>query len=168
MASRLFIGSYFSFRLFFYIERRKENSDFMEKFYFLSFFHTFSKYAFILYDNKKSKKKNGDDQPIDENIISTSKRWFSRNSTIAYIFLYCKNFTVRYNIKEKKCDHILYSLEKSHIVESLHIEKKIFFTFNERKPFFFFASQEFFGKITSRCYNFYKKLDYFQYSILKM
>lgn len=161
VSSRLFIGSYFSFRLFFYMERQKEDSDFMEKFYFLSFFHTL--YAFILDDYEKSKEKNGDDQPIDENIISTSKRWFSRNSTIAYIFLYRENCIVRNDIKyfDKKCDHILYSLGKSHRVESLHIEKNMIFALNERKPFFFYASQEFFGKITSKCYNFYKKLDYF-------
>lgn len=143
--SRLFIGSYFSFRLFFYMERRKENSFFMEKFNFLSFFHIFSKYDFLLDENKKSEEKNGKDQFFEDNNIIAGKGWFSGINSLVFICFYKKNCTVKNDIKtlDKKCEDILSSLDRSEIVQYLRIEKNMIFLFNERKPFFFMSPKSF-------------------------
>lgn len=159
--SRLFIGSYFSFRLFFYMERRKENSFFMEKFNFLSFFHIFSKYDFLLDENKKSEEKKGKDQFFEDNNIIAGKGWFSGINSLVFICLYKKNCTVKNDIKtlDKKCEDILCSLDRSEIVQYLRIDKNMIFPLNERKPFFFYVSQELYGGITKKCNNFFERLN---------
>ena len=157
--SRLLIGSYFAFRRFFYLEYQNQNSYYMEKSVFLSFFHSFSQLSVKLNektDNKENEQHNND--------LTIAKTWYSTLYAIFFLCLHKKNSNVQLEMEkiENLCDMCLVSLERSNVekdLKHLYVEKEQIFISNISQSFFFFASLDIFGSVIKRCQLFLEKIN---------
>ena len=158
------IGSYLAFKKFFHKERERKESKYIEQFSCMSFYNTFLDLDEKLEEkqegtedqaNKKEQKEKKEINPL------IGKSWYSGLATLFFVWLYEKNSRVKEKIEiiEKKCDNFLSFLETQNIdLTDLRIEKKKIFTFNLRRPFFFYVSHQLFGNILRKCHLFYEKL----------